>query len=58
MTGGTKGIDRAIAECFAQKGASVALCARNPSEAEATAAALRTGVQAPANVIGCRVPPA
>jgi NAD(P)-dependent dehydrogenase (short-subunit alcohol dehydrogenase family) len=47
VTGGTKGIGRAIVECFAQEGASVALCARNPSEVEATTAALRSqGVEA------------
>lgn len=47
VTGGTKGIGRAIADCFAQEGADVALCARNPAEVEATVTALRgMGVQA------------
>ena len=42
VTGGTKGIGRAIAECFAGEGADVALCARNPGEVEEATAALRT----------------
>ena len=32
VTGGTKGIGRAIAETLAKEGASVAFCARNAAE--------------------------
>lgn len=47
VTGGTKGIGRAIAECFAQEGADVALCARNAGEVDEATAALRgQGVKA------------
>lgn len=47
VTGATKGIGRAVAEHFAQEGASVAICARSAPEVEATVAALRaTGVVA------------
>ena len=47
VTGATKGIGRAIAELFAAEGASVAICARNEREVEATVAALRAkGVEA------------
>ena len=47
VTGGTKGIGRAIADCFAQEGAAVAICARNDAEVTQAVAALRgMGVQA------------
>ena len=47
VTGGSKGIGRAIADTFAAEGADVALCARNPAEVEATVAALKAkGVKA------------
>ena len=40
VSGGTKGIGRAIAETLAREGADVAICARNDEEVKATAAAL------------------
>ncbi len=40
VTGGTKGIGRAIVELLAAEGAHVAFCARNAGEVEAAAAAL------------------
>ena len=47
ITGGSKGIGRAIAEGFAAEGASVSICARNADEVAATVAALQaTGVKA------------
>ncbi len=47
VTGGTRGIGRAIAETLAAEGASVAICARKADEVSATVAALRArGVEA------------
>lgn len=41
VTGGTKGIGRAIADCFASEGAAVAICARNDTEVMQAVTALR-----------------
>jgi 3-oxoacyl-[acyl-carrier protein] reductase len=47
VTGGSKGIGRAIAEGFAAEGAGVSICARNAAEVEATVASLKAkGVKA------------
>ena len=47
VTGGTKGIGRAIAETFADEGADVAICARNGDEVAAAVEALAAkGVRA------------
>ena len=47
VTGGSKGIGRAVAEGFAAEGAHVSVCARNPAEVDATVAALKgMGVKA------------
>ena len=47
VTGGTKGIGRAIAETLAREGADVAICARNAGEVEAAVEALsKLGVKA------------
>jgi 3-oxoacyl-[acyl-carrier protein] reductase len=47
VTGGSKGIGRAIADGFAAEGASVSICARNAAEVTAAVAALKgKGVKA------------
>jgi 3-oxoacyl-[acyl-carrier protein] reductase len=47
VTGGTKGIGRAIVECFADEGADVAFCARTETDVIATAKAVEErGVRA------------
>ncbi|MGE5115811.1 MAG: SDR family NAD(P)-dependent oxidoreductase [Betaproteobacteria bacterium] len=47
VTGGTKGIGRAIADTFAAEGADVAICARHAGEVRATVDALKArGVRA------------
>jgi len=47
VTGGTKGIGRAVAAAFADEGANVSICARNADEVGTAVAALRAkGVQA------------
>ncbi len=43
VSGGTKGIGRAVAGLLADEGASVAICARDEGEVEATAADLQAG---------------
>ncbi|GAA1699269.1 SDR family NAD(P)-dependent oxidoreductase [Microcella alkalica] len=52
VTGGTKGIGRAIVEGFAAEGANVAFCARDAAEVESTQAAIEaTGVRAVGTVL-------
>ncbi len=52
VTGATRGIGRAIAECFADEGANVAICARNADQVAETARALEAkGVKAFGQVV-------
>jgi len=52
VTGGTKGIGRAVAETFAREGTDVAICARSAGEVEKTVAALKEfGVKATGRAI-------
>lgn len=52
ITGGSKGIGRAIAETFAAEGADIAICARNRQEIDTTVASLRShGVKANGEVL-------
>ena len=47
VTGGTKGIGRAVATCFADEGADVSICARNADDVGIAVAALKAkGVKA------------
>jgi len=52
VTGATRGIGRAIAECFADEGANVAICARNADQVAETVKALEAkGVRAFGQVV-------
>jgi len=52
VTGATRGIGRAIAECFADEGANVAICARNADQVAETVKALEAkGVKAFGQVV-------
>jgi 3-oxoacyl-[acyl-carrier protein] reductase len=52
VTGGTRGIGRAIVSAFLDEGAVVAFCARNPDEVAATATELREQGGGDRNVTG------
>ena len=59
ITGGTKGIGRAVAEGFADEGADVSICARNADEVAATVTALQgRGVKAFGRALDVADPPA
>ncbi len=55
VTGGTKGIGRAIVELFAQEGTDIALCARDQAEVAATVSSLAArGVNASGEAVNVR----
>jgi 3-oxoacyl-[acyl-carrier protein] reductase len=59
VTGATRGIGRAIADCFADEGANVAICARNAEQvAEAVKALQGKGVKAFGQVVDIKDGPA
>jgi len=52
VTGGTRGIGRAIAETLAAEGVDIAICARNQDQVdEAVAALSKLGVKATGGVV-------
>lgn len=55
VTGATRGIGRAIAECLLKEGCSVAICARNPDEVASAVAAMNNRRAAQAIVSGAAV---